>query len=150
MPTSTCAATRSPGCRPDTVRSAAIRAARPDVIVLQKFDHDLKGRALDAFGEQIAWHTMGEGFTWETQDKARDIAAATRAFDKAKELMADESIRLLVLDELNIVLADDTLPFAEALAFLKERPLTKHVCVTGRGARPELVAIADLVPSSAR
>src|SRR6478672_8631152 len=55
--------------------------------------------ALQRFGDQISWHTMGEGFTWETQDKARDIAAAERAWAKAKELMADASIRLLILDE---------------------------------------------------
>ena len=66
--------------------------------------------ALARFGDQVSWHTMGEGFTWETQDKARDIAAAERAFAKAKELMADPSIRLLILDELNIALRYDYLP----------------------------------------
>src|SRR5262245_35177865 len=71
--------------------------------------------ALARFGDQISWHTMGEGFTWETQDKARDMAAARRAFDKARELMADPSIRLLVLDELNIALRYDYLPQAEIL-----------------------------------
>ena len=65
--------------------------------------------ALARFGDQVSWHTMGEGFTWETQDKARDIAAAQRAFAKAKELMADPSIRLLILDELNIALRYDYL-----------------------------------------
>ncbi|MDP3254452.1 MAG: cob(I)yrinic acid a,c-diamide adenosyltransferase [Bosea sp. (in: a-proteobacteria)] len=102
-------------------------------------------RALDAFGEQIAWHTMGEGFTWETQDKARDIAAATRAFDKVKELMADESIRLIVLDELNIALRYDYLPLAEVVATLQARRPDLHIVVTGRNAKPELIEAADLV-----
>ncbi len=102
-------------------------------------------RALDAFGEQIAWHTMGEGFTWETQDKARDIAAATRAFEKVKELMADESIRLIVLDELNIALRYDYLPLAEVIATLQARRSDLHIVVTGRNAKPELIAAADLV-----
>jgi cob(I)alamin adenosyltransferase len=102
-------------------------------------------RALDAFGPQITWHTMGEGFTWETQDKARDIAAAHRAFEKAKELMADPDIRLLVLDELNIALRYDYLPLAEVVATLAARRPDLHIVVTGRNAKPELIAAADLV-----
>lgn len=102
-------------------------------------------KALEAFGDQISWHSMGEGFTWETQDKARDIAAATRAFEKAKELMADESIRLLVLDELNIALRYDYLPLVEVVAVLQARRPDLHVVVTGRNAKPELIEAADLV-----
>lgn len=102
-------------------------------------------RALEAFGDQIAWHTMGEGFTWETQDKARDIAAAGRAFDKVKELMADEGIRLIVLDELNIALRYDYLPLAEVVATLQARRPDLHIVVTGRNAKPELIEAADLV-----
>ncbi|KPH76728.1 cob(I)yrinic acid a,c-diamide adenosyltransferase [Bosea vaviloviae] len=102
-------------------------------------------RALEAFGGQVSWHTMGEGFTWETQDKARDIAAATRAFEKAKELMADETIRLIVLDELNIALRYDYLPLAEVVATLSARRSYLHIVVTGRNAKPELIEIADLV-----
>jgi len=102
-------------------------------------------KALGAFGDQIAWHSMGEGFTWETQDRARDIAAATRAFEKAKELMADETIRLIVLDELNIALRYDYLPLAEVVATLSARRSDLHIVVTGRNAKPELIAAADLV-----
>ncbi len=102
-------------------------------------------KAFEAFGDQIAWHTMGEGFTWETQDKARDIAAAGRAFEKARELMADPAIRLLVLDELNIALRYDYLPLAEVVAALAARRPDLHIVVTGRNAKPELIAIADLV-----
>ncbi len=93
----------------------------------------------------VSFESMGEGFTWDTQNRAADIAAARRGWERAKELILDPEIDFVILDELNIVLADDTLPFGEALAFLKERPLTKHICVTGRGARPELTEIADLV-----
>ena len=99
--------------------------------------------ALARFGDQISWHTMGEGFTWETQDKARDIAAAERAFAKAKELMADPSIRLLILDELNIALRYDYLPLGEVLATLGARRDDLHIVVTGRNAKAELIALAD-------
>lgn len=102
-------------------------------------------RALTAFGDQVSWHSMGEGFTWETQDKARDIAAAERAFAKAKELMADPEIRLLVLDELNIALRYDYLPLSEVVATLAARRPGLHVVVTGRNAKPELIEAADLV-----
>ena len=101
------------------------------------------------FGDQIVWRTMGEGFTWETQDKARDIAAARRAFDVAKELMADPTIRLLVLDELNIALRYDYLPIEEVVETLQSRRANLHVVVTGRNAKPELIAIADGVTEMA-
>jgi cob(I)alamin adenosyltransferase len=101
--------------------------------------------AFAAFGDKVSWHTMGEGFTWETQDLARDIAAATRAWEKARELMADPSISLLVLDELNIALRYDYLPLGEVVAALKARRPDLHVVVTGRNAKPELVEAADLV-----
>ncbi len=99
--------------------------------------------ALERFGDQVSWHTMGEGFTWETQDKARDIAAAERAWAKAKELMADPSIRLLVLDELNIALRYDYLPLGNVIETLRNRRPDLHVVVTGRNAKPELIEFAD-------
>ncbi len=93
----------------------------------------------------VSWHTLGEGFTWETQDRARDEAAARRAWDKACELMDNPEIRLLVLDELNISLRYEHLPLAEVIERLKARRNDLHIVVTGRNAKPELVAAADLV-----
>ncbi|AZG78486.1 cob(I)yrinic acid a,c-diamide adenosyltransferase [Methylocystis rosea] len=94
---------------------------------------------------QVAWHTLGEGFTWETQDRARDEAAARRAWEKACELMDDPHIRLLVLDELNISLRYEHLPLDEVLDALAARRDDLNVVVTGRNAKPELIAAADLV-----
>jgi cob(I)alamin adenosyltransferase len=101
-------------------------------------------RILEGF-DGVSWHTMGEGFTWETQDRARDVAAATRAWDKARELMADTSIRLVVLDELSIALRYDYLPLVDVVAALRERRSDLNIVVTGRNAKPELIEIADLV-----
>ncbi len=93
----------------------------------------------------VRWYTMGEGFTWETQDRARDVAAAQAAWAKVRELMADPAIKLLVLDELNIALRYDYLPLDEVVATLSARRPDLHIVVTGRNAKPELVAAADLV-----
>jgi cob(I)alamin adenosyltransferase len=101
--------------------------------------------AIARFADQVVWHTLGEGFTWETQDRARDVAAAERAWAKACELMADPSIGLLILDELNIALRYDHLELPVVLgAFAARRPAL-HLVVTGRNARPELIEAADLV-----
>ncbi len=102
-------------------------------------------RALARFDDLVAWHTMGEGFTWETQDRARDIAAAERAWGKACELMDDPAIGLVVLDELNIALRYDYLPLEAVVARLAARREGLHVVVTGRNAKPALVEAADLV-----
>ncbi len=99
----------------------------------------------DAHPDLASFEVMGEGFTWETQDRAQDIAAARAAWERSKEMILDPAIDFVILDELNIVLRDDTLPIAEIVAFLNDRPLTKHICITGRNAKPELLAIADLV-----
>lgn len=101
--------------------------------------------AFAAFGDRIVWHTMGEGFTWETQDRERDVAAAGRAWEKAKELLADPSISLVVLDELNIALRYEYLDLEKVVAALKARRPNLHVVVTGRNAKPALIEAADLV-----
>jgi cob(I)alamin adenosyltransferase len=101
--------------------------------------------AFAAFGERMSWHTMGEGFTWETQDIKRDIAAAERAWGKACELMADPAFALVILDELNIALRYEYLDLAAVVAALRARREGLHVVVTGRNAKPELIAAADLV-----
>ncbi|MEM7193006.1 MAG: cob(I)yrinic acid a,c-diamide adenosyltransferase [Pseudomonadota bacterium] len=107
--------------------------------------HTAERDALEKFGDQVAWYSMGEGFTWETQDLARDIAAAERAFAKAKELMDDPTISLVILDELNIALRYDYLPLDEVVAVLTARRPDLHVIVTGRNAKPALIEAADLV-----
>ncbi|MFZ3360447.1 MAG: cob(I)yrinic acid a,c-diamide adenosyltransferase [Xanthobacteraceae bacterium] len=107
--------------------------------------HSAERDALARFGEQLVWHTMGEGFTWETQDRARDVAAAERAWGKACELLADPSLAMIVLDELNIALRYDYLDLAAVIAALTARRPSLHVVVTGRNAKPELIAAADLV-----
>ncbi|MBI05269.1 MAG: cob(I)yrinic acid a,c-diamide adenosyltransferase [Pelagibacteraceae bacterium] len=100
---------------------------------------------LEHFPEQVTIRTMGEGFTWETQDKARDIAAAEKAWKASKEIIADPSYDLVILDELNIVLRYDYLDLTEVLEVLVNKREMLHVIVTGRNAKPELVAAADLV-----
>ena len=101
-------------------------------------------RVLERF-PGVTWYTLGQGFTWETQDRARDVAAAEAAWAKARALMDDPAIRLLVLDELNIALRYEHLPLAAVVAALQARRPDLHVIVTGRNAKPELVAAADLV-----
>jgi len=97
------------------------------------------------FPDQVTYKVMGEGFTWDTQDRARDVAAAEAAWEMSLEMIADPSLHLVLLDELNIALRYDYLDIAKVVEGLKARPPEKHVCVTGRNAKPELIAIADLV-----
>jgi cob(I)alamin adenosyltransferase len=102
-------------------------------------------RALERFADLLEWRTMGEGFTWETQDRQRDVAAARRAWDAARAFMTDPSVRLLVLDELNVALRYDYLPLAEVLDTLANRRDSLNIVATGRNAKRELIEIADLV-----
>ncbi len=100
---------------------------------------------LARFPDLVTCRAMGEGFTWDTQDRARDIAAARAAWEAAKAMIADPSYRMVLLDELNIVLRYDYLPLDEVIAVLRGKPRDLHVVVTGRNAPPPLIEIADLV-----
>lgn len=105
-----------------------------------------EARVLAKFPELVTLHIMGEGFTWETQDRARDIAAATAGWERAKELIRDDRHRMVLLDELNIVLRYEYLPIEDVLKFLRdEKPADKHVLITGRNAHASLIEMADLV-----
>ena len=106
-------------------------------------------QALGRFDDLVEWHTMGEGFTWETQDRGRDVAAAERAWAKARALMDDPAIRLLILDELNIALRYDYLALDAVVATLAARRRDLHIVVTGRNAKPALIEAADLVTEMA-
>ncbi len=100
---------------------------------------------LQRFPESVEIHAMGEGFTWETQDRERDIRAARAAWDQAKTFIADPAIRMVVLDELNIVLRNDYLPLAEILEVVNARRPDQHIIITGRNAPEGLIEAADLV-----
>ena len=100
---------------------------------------------LEGFGPLVEWHSMGEGFTWETQDRARDVATAAAAWAVAREMLQNPEVGLVVLDELNIALRYDYLDLEMVVAALKARREGLHVVVTGRNAKPELIAAADLV-----
>ncbi|MCF5744230.1 cob(I)yrinic acid a,c-diamide adenosyltransferase [Pseudomonas tremae] len=97
------------------------------------------------FPEQVRYHVMGEGFTWETQDRQRDIAAAEAAWAVSQEMLRDPGIGLVVLDELNIALKHGYLDLEQVLTDLQARPPMQHLLVTGRGAKPELIDLADTV-----
>ena len=97
------------------------------------------------FPELVTIRAMGEGFTWDVADRQRDLAAARAAWEEAKRMIADPSYRMILLDELNIVLRYDYLPLEEVLDVLRNKPRDTHVIVTGRNAKDELIELADLV-----
>jgi len=102
-------------------------------------------RVLEGLGELVVFKAMGEGFTWETQDRARDVAAAARAWDTAAAMLADPAFGMVILDEINVALRYDYLPWPSVEQALAARPPAQHVVLTGRNAAPALIEIADLV-----
>jgi cob(I)alamin adenosyltransferase len=97
------------------------------------------------FPELVTFEVMGEGFTWDVQDRQRDIAAAQKAWQRSCEMIADPDFDFVLLDELNIAIRNDYVSIAQVVEVLKQRPRDKHICITGRDARPELIEVADLV-----
>ena len=104
-----------------------------------------ESKAFEIYGEQIKWHALGEGFTWETQDRERDKALATLAWEKSLEYLSSSKYKLVILDEINIAIKLGYLSVNEVIQGIKGRPNLTHVVLTGRGAKNELIEIADLV-----
>lgn len=100
---------------------------------------------LRRFPEEVSFHAMGEGYTWDTQDRVRDTEKAQAAWAQARAFLADPAYGMVLLDELNIALKYRYLDVETVIADLLERPAMQHVVITGRGAPPELVDIADTV-----
>ena len=98
------------------------------------------------FPSECTFIVSGEGFTWETQDRAKDIAAAQAGWKQAIKLILNPEIQFVLLDEINIALRYDYLDIDEVVEFLlTEKPPMTHVVLTGRNAKEELIAAADLV-----
>lgn len=102
-------------------------------------------QVFDAFPHLVTMKAMGEGFTWETQDKARDIAAAGKAWAEAKAMILDPEIRMVLCDEINVALRYDYIPLTDVLETLAAKPEDTHVILTGRNAADALIEVADLV-----
>lgn len=107
--------------------------------------HTAERDVLARFEDLVTFRTMGEGFTWETQDRARDIATAERAWAEAEAMLTNPDFRMVILDEINIVLRYEYLTLERVMAALANRPPMQHVVLTGRNALPPLIEAADLV-----
>jgi cob(I)alamin adenosyltransferase len=97
------------------------------------------------FPDDVDYHVMGEGFTWDTQDRERDIATALTAWEKAETYLANVDFDVVLLDELNIALQCGYIPIERVLEALHNKPKMQHVIITGRGAKDELIEVADTV-----
>lgn len=97
------------------------------------------------FPDEVRFHAMGEGYTWNTQDRERDVAKAQAAWALAREMLADDTLSLIVLDEINIALKYRYLDVEQVIADIQQRPPMQHVVLTGRAAPPELIEVAHTV-----
>lgn len=93
----------------------------------------------------VEFHVMATGFTWNTQDKSTDIAAATKVWQEAKRLLTDESIDVVLLDELTYMLAYKYLDLDEVINAIVNRPAMQHVIITGRACHRSIIELADTV-----
>ncbi len=118
---------------------------RVGVVQFIKGSHSTGEEAFFRRFPEVSYHVMGEGFTWETQDRERDIASASKAWEQAVSFLTDPAYDLVVLDEINIALKLGYLQLQQVLDALRARPHMQHVVLTGRGAPTELMDAADTV-----
>lgn len=96
-------------------------------------------------GAGVPFHVMGTGFTWETQDKEKDTQAAMEAWLEAEKLLKDESINMVLLDELTYMVSYHYIELDRVLTALRNRPAMQHVIITGRACHRDIIELADTV-----
>jgi cob(I)alamin adenosyltransferase len=97
------------------------------------------------FPEEVSYHVVGDGFTWETQNLEQDMVSAEKGWAICQQLLADPEIDVVLFDELNIVLKMKYLDAEKVLADIADRPMMKHVIITGRGAPEAVLEASDTV-----
>ncbi len=95
--------------------------------------------------ELVEFYALGEGFTWETQDRDRDIVSVQKAWQTGLRLLTSGDCHVVLLDEINIAVKLGYLAIETVLAGLQQKTADTHAILTGRGAKPELIEMADLV-----
>jgi len=93
----------------------------------------------------VSFDVMATGFTWNTQDKTQDIAAAQKVWQRSKALLKDNSVDVVLLDELTYMVAYKYIDLDEVLDALNNRPKDQHVIITGRGCHRAIIDLADTV-----
>ena len=95
--------------------------------------------------DNVTWHVLGEGFTWDTQNLDKDIETANKGWAIVQEMLKDETLDMLVLDELTYPLKFGWLDTEQVLADIAARPPMQHVVITGRAAPKAVLEAADTV-----
>jgi cob(I)alamin adenosyltransferase len=93
----------------------------------------------------VRYEIMGTGFTWDSQNRQKDMAAAQAVWQKAQAFLQDESINLVLFDEITYMFDFDYLDLTACIAALKQKPPQQNIILTGRSAIPELIELADTV-----
>ena len=93
----------------------------------------------------VKHHVMGTGFTWETQSTETDKAAAKVAWQKSKEMLSDETLDIVLLDEMTYMAKYGYIELDEIIEALNNRPKMQHVLITGRACHRRLIELADTV-----
>lgn len=94
---------------------------------------------------EVDFYQMGTGFTWDTQDRSGDIAAAEVTWKEASRMLQDESLHLVVLDEVTYMLAFKYLDESMIIEAINNRPKEQTVVLTGRGGGNAIRELADTV-----
>lgn len=93
----------------------------------------------------VQFYQMGTGFTWDTQDRSSDIEAAEKTWSVAQRMLKDNTLDLVILDEITYMLSFKYLDPDTIVNSIKGRPFGQSVVVTGRGGGSRLREIADTV-----
>jgi len=93
----------------------------------------------------VEFQVMATGFTWETQNKTADTEAAQGVWQECKRMLQDESIDVILFDELTYMVSYGYIDLDEVVEALNNRPKMQSVVITGRGAHRTLIEMADTV-----
>lgn len=93
----------------------------------------------------VEFQVMATGFTWDTQNKQTDTQAAQLVWQECKRMLQDDSIDVVLFDELTYMVSYGYIELDEVVEALNRRPSMQSVIITGRGAHRTLMDMADTV-----
>ncbi len=95
--------------------------------------------------ELVQMETTGLGFTWLSENLEKDKAAALRGWQLAKDIIASNSVAILLLDEITYPINMGMIPEKEVVEVLEKKPESLHIIITGRDASEKIRKVANCV-----
>ncbi|MGD8304821.1 MAG: cob(I)yrinic acid a,c-diamide adenosyltransferase [Desulfobacterales bacterium] len=127
----------------------AVRAAGAGLKVyiaqFAKYGEYSEVKGLKPLSDRITIEQFGCGRFIEGQPSTEDVKAANRGLEAVKSVLAGGEHAVVILDEANVAVSLGLISETALAEMLASKPEEIEIIITGRGATPKIMELADLV-----